>query len=124
MDELRYKLYHHSKLTIKDLPPKSYTIKGHIQRAYYVTYCQLNCIVEGGRALNPTDYEFKESDGMIVADTYQRLIPDNIVICCNCVKCSTDKWCACRQNGLQCCIFCKCSIGDVCKNPYITEATT
>ena len=31
-------------MTITDLPPTSYATEGHIQRAFYATYMQVNCL--------------------------------------------------------------------------------
>ena len=43
MDRLRFNWYHHIKsMTITDLPPTSYATEGHIQRAFYATYMQVN----------------------------------------------------------------------------------
>jgi len=43
MDRLRFNRYHHIKsMTITDLPPTSCATEGHIQRAFYATYMQVN----------------------------------------------------------------------------------
>jgi hypothetical protein len=39
-DELRFSLYHHSNLTVDSLPPPSYALVGHIQRAFYSAFNQ------------------------------------------------------------------------------------
>jgi len=45
MDHLRFNYYHHRKsMTVTDLPPTSYATEGHIQRAFYATYMQVNCL--------------------------------------------------------------------------------
>ena len=45
MDRLRFNWYHHIKsMTITDRPAISYATKGHIQRAFYATYMQVNCL--------------------------------------------------------------------------------
>ena len=41
-------------MTITDLPPTSYATEGHIQRAFYATHMQVNCL--GDFSLNPQDY--------------------------------------------------------------------
>jgi len=43
MDRLPFNWYHHRKsMTITDLPPTSYATEGHIHRAFYATYMQVN----------------------------------------------------------------------------------
>ena len=43
MDRLHFNRYHHIKsMTITDLPPTSCATEGHIQRAFYATYMQVN----------------------------------------------------------------------------------
>jgi hypothetical protein len=55
MDSLRYNMYHHRKsMTILDLPPTSYATEGHILRAVYMTYMQINCLRDF--TLNPQKY--------------------------------------------------------------------
>ena len=44
MDEHRYNLYHHSKLSIDGLPATSYSLEAHIQRAFYNTFIQIHCL--------------------------------------------------------------------------------
>ena len=49
MDRLCFNWYHHIKsMTITDLPPTSYATEGHIQRVFYATYMQVNCLEEYG----------------------------------------------------------------------------
>ena len=45
MDELRFYKFHHSKnMKIVDLPPTSFSLKGHLLRAFYATYMTINCL--------------------------------------------------------------------------------
>ena len=46
MDELRFYRFHHSKnMKIVDLPPTSFSLKGHLLRAYfYATYMTINVL--------------------------------------------------------------------------------
>jgi len=41
-------------MTITDLLTTSYATEGHIQRAFYATYMQVNCLRD--ISLNPQDY--------------------------------------------------------------------
>ena len=114
MDRLRFSWYHHRKsMTITDLPPTSYGTQGHIQRAFYATYIQLNCL--GDFLLNPQDYGFTLESECLVPKTYHRLLPDEVSLKCNCVKCAYRS-CPCRERNVRCCMFCKCQEDTQCKN--------
>ena len=81
MDELRLLKYHHEKcITINDLPPTSESTEGHIRRAYYMTYTQINCLSEF--RLNPLDYGFALEDEYLVPIKYHRPLPEEIVLKC------------------------------------------
>ena len=121
LDQLRYWMYHHSKgMTVGKLPPTSNAIHSHILRAHYATYTLLNCL--STLSLDPKMYGFDEVDGMLLPSKFQRLVPDDLILYCNCVKCST-KGCLCRSKSAPCCKFCKCQnveMGNVaCRNPII-----
>jgi hypothetical protein len=124
-DELRFSLYHHSNLTVDSLPPPSYALVGHIQRAFYSAFNQINCL-EITR-LDPKDYGYEEVPGdtgpILLPSTRQRRLPDDLTCSCNCKKCAFDKSCKCRREKVPCCVFCGCrqeseGLSD-CKNPYI-----
>lgn len=118
MDRLRFNWYHHIKsMTITDLPPTSYATEGHIQRAFYATYMQVNCL--GDFSLNPQDYGFTMESECLVPKKCHRNLPDEVSLKCNCVKCAT-RCCPCRERNVRCCIFCKCQANsqcNQCKNP-------
>ncbi len=119
MDKLRYEIYHHSKsASFADLPPTSFSLKGHIMRAHYSVYQQLHCLDDD--SLDPHHYGFEEDDGLLIPITYHQLLPDNLPLDCNCGKCATNR-CPCRKQGVPCISFCKCKqvLGEnlPCKNP-------
>ena len=72
MDELRFVLYHQSRQSFLDLPPTSFATKGHILRAFYVTYMPLNCLDTIEQ--DPKNFGFEEQDGLIVPNTFRRLV--------------------------------------------------
>jgi hypothetical protein len=119
MDRLRFSWYHYrTSKTFSDLPPTSYGTEGHILRAFYATYIQINCL--GDFSLNPLDYGFTMESECLVPQTYHRHLPDEVSLKCNCVKCATRS-CPCRERNVRCCMFCKCqedSHSKNCKNPH------
>ena len=120
MDDLRYWMYHHSKgKTIDQLPPTSYSTRGHILRAFYVTHLQINCLFTP--ELDPKQFGFEDVDGVLMPVHYRRLLPTNFAAECNCIKCATSR-CSCRKNLVSCCRFCKCqsvlSNEIDCNNPF------
>jgi hypothetical protein len=120
MDELRFYLYHHSSsASFMDLPSTSFATKGHILRAFYGTYMQLNCLSQNTE-LDPKNFGFEENDGLLVPSTFARLVPDDLPQSCTCAKCATRR-CICRDNGVPCCIYCTCQgIQPIaCRNPNV-----
>lgn len=116
MDGLRVKLYHQKKsVTLLDLPPTSHATKGHILRAFFLTYIQINCL--GDLSLVPTEYGFIMQNDSLLPDKLYRSLPENMTIICNCGKCATQM-CPCRQDSIRCCVFCKCQTNEkLCQNP-------
>ena len=117
MDELRFSLYHHSKCGVTDLPPTSYTTKGHILRAFYTTHIQLHCFDMPDT--DPHNFGFEDVDGLLVPSRFYRIIPDDLPQSCTCKKCATRR-CICREAGISCCVYCGCSVDEsACKNPNV-----
>ena len=119
MDELRYYKYHQAKnITIADLPPTSYQLRGHILRALYSTHLQLNCMQ--GVVIDPRQFGFEEDDNLLVPSVLQRILPGDFPHCCTCGKCATAR-CTCRSQNRPCCMYCKCQGYSMdssnCKNP-------
>ncbi len=121
MDELRYTLYHQSKVSdIDELPPTSHATSGHLLRSLYTAHRQINCLT--CPLADPRQYGFEEVEGVLKPVTYSRLYPTDIVQSCACQQCATKR-CECRKNGVPCCLFCKCQGGQFgdsgCKNPFV-----
>ena len=116
LDDLRYQMYHQRKtVTILDLPPTSHAAKGHILRAFYSAYIQMNCLENV--SLDPLQYGFQMQEGTLEPKAFHRPLPDYMVIDCRCVKCAISR-CPCREEGLPCCAFCKCQTNEEpCRNP-------
>ncbi len=105
-----------TKKTFTDLPPTSHSAKGHILRVFYAANIQLNCLTTSN--LDPMNFGFyKDDDGLIKATDYQVLFPDDLLLFCNCGKCATKK-CPCRNAGQPCCVYCRCTFVNNCKNPH------
>ena len=121
MNALRHDIYHHSKSkSFVDLPPTSLETKGHCFRAFYNTYqYRYAMLVKTMPILNPRDYAYEESDGLLIPAryAYAQIYPKDLIQQCNCKACGTSR-CYCRAARIPCCVYCKCS-GTVppCKNP-------
>ena len=64
LDELRYQMYHQRKtVTILDLPPTSHAAQGHILRAFYAAYIQMNCLEN--ISLDSLQYGFQMHEGTL-----------------------------------------------------------
>ena len=77
-----------------DVPPTSYATETHIQRAFYATYMQVNCLRDF--SLNPQDYGFTMESECLVLKRCNRNLPDEVSLKCNSVKCATRS-CPCRE---------------------------
>ena len=116
LDDLRFQMYHQRKTaTIIDLPPTSHAAKGHILRAFYAVYIQMNCLEN--ISLNSLQYGFQIQEGNLEPKVFYRPLSDHMSVDCRCVKCATSR-CPCREDGLACCAFCKCQTSEEpCRNP-------
>jgi len=83
-------------MKITDLPPTSYATEGHIQRALYATYMQVNCL--GDFSLNPQDCGFTIESECLVPKRCHRNLPDEVSMNCSCVKCATRS-CPCGERN-------------------------
>ena len=111
MDQLRVYIYHHSKgITLDQLPPTSYAIQQHIRRAYYATYQMVTLLHLGStKIIKPTNFGFKQSNGLLLPIKGIRQIPKEYSIVCNCKNCSNDS-CTWFEARLPCIFFCKCRL--------------
>ena len=117
MDDLRYDMYHNSKMvSIDQLPPTSYSLTGHLLRSFLATYKQINCL--DNCFIDPKQFGFEEVDGLLLPSSYYQLLPDDLPQACSCKKCATVR-CDCRKQGLPCCIFCCCHSQTECRNPFV-----
>jgi len=125
MEDLRYTLYHQSKVKdLTELPPTSAAIRMHILRCIYVCNMQMNCL--NATKANPTEYGFEEKDGILLPCNIINPVPGDLVIVCNCKTCSSQR-CLCRKAGVTCCIYCHCEGGKsegCCKNPNVLASVS
>lgn len=110
-DELRCLLYHQSKrMSYEQLPPTSCSLREHIRRAFYVTNEMISLLSSPSKPLDPTQYGFEDVDEVLVPILGKNPIPEEMAVCCTCVKCASER-CKCRREGIPCCRFCKCESG-------------
>jgi len=113
MDRLHFNWCHRRKsMTITDLPPTSYATEGRIQRAFYATYMQVNCLGDFSR--NPEEYGFTMESQCPISKKCHCNLPDEVSLKCNCVKCATCS-CPCTERNVRCCTFCECQASSQCK---------
>ena len=107
-DELRYEDYHKNlNKSLATLPPTSSVIEGHIQRTFLAVR-EAVTLLDQRVSLEPTDYGWEESDGVLVPSKHLKPLPDVLLTVCGCKHCKTKR-CKCRKANLNCCVFCKCS---------------
>ena len=106
MDDLRYEMYHQSKVSdLHSLPPTSADLHLHILRCLYTTYTQMHCLQN--ITVDPTNYGYELKNGSLVPIYHQNNVSESLVQICSCKKCLT-KHCACRRIGVPCCVYYKC----------------
>ena len=66
--------------------------------------------------LDPREYSYEMSDGLIIPSRNQTTFPEDLVMPWTCKTCATTR-CLCQSNGIVCCEYCKCQ-GDnsICRN--------
>ncbi len=125
MDDLRNLIYHQSDTkTLEDLPPTSHSLRDHIKRAFYITFQQVHCLDSYNYNLNPTEYGYEKLDGKIMPVNSNRPLPDDLPLCCTCVKCAR-RTCLCKASCVSCISFCKCQgPPKTCQSEFMTLQTT
>ena len=120
MDDLRYEMYHHSKVSdLHSLPPTSADLHLHILRCLYTTYTQMHCLQNV--TVDPTNYDYEFKNGSLVSIYHQNNVSESLVQTCSCKKCLT-KHCACRRIGEPCYVYCKSKnsiSGQYCMNLHV-----
>ena len=106
MDDLRYEMYHQSKVRdLHSLPHTSADLHLHILRCLYISYTQMHCLQNV--TVDPTNYGYELKNGSLVSIYHQNNVSESLVQTCSCKKCLT-KQCACIGIGVPCCVYCKC----------------
>lgn len=107
-DELRYEDFHKNlNKSLATLPPTSSVIEGHIRRTFLAVREAIT-LLDQRVPLEPTDYGWEESDGILLPSKHLKPLPDVLLTVCNCKNCKTKR-CKCRKANLNCCAYCKCS---------------
>ena len=97
---------------LQNLPPTSAANKYRSYRVYYTVQQWL------GRYLNPTDWGWQCSDGVLIPIYTDRPVASTSIlnmISCGC-KTGCGKKCSCRKAGLDCTLMCSTCMGQNCTN--------
>ena len=104
-DELRLEKYK-GRYALDTLPPTSSSIRGHIFRGGFLIYHVCNLLNKNYLHLDPKEYAWEESNGMMLPSKFLNLVPANKLCKCSCGgKCSKAP-CKCSVFGEKCTMFC------------------
>ena len=121
LDDWRYILYlrmmkskkkKKSTIHLQNLPPTSAAAKYRAYRVYFTVQQWL------GRSLQPTDWGWRCSDGVLVPILSDRPVASNSIlnmVSCSC-KTGCGKKCSCRKAGRDCTVMCSMCMGQNCTN--------
>lgn len=112
-DDLRYSEFKRS-VPLTDLPPTSYSIQGHIKRAFYIIRNCLNVLNPTYVEKDPCSFGWEEVNGVLKPVNFLNRLPSELTRVCSCKTCATKR-CPCRNALLICSTYCKCTVQD-CKN--------
>ena len=78
MDDLRYEMYHQSKVSdLHSLPPTSADLHLHILRCLYTTYTQMHCLQNV--TVDSTNYDYELKNASIVPTYHQNNVSESLV---------------------------------------------
>ena len=90
---------------IDSLPPTSSSVRGHIYRGLLV-YRATHLLELEPEELDPYEYAWEESNGIMLPSKFLKCIPANKLSKCSCAeKCSKGP-CKCRLENEKCTLFC------------------
>lgn len=112
-DDLRYSEFKRS-VPLTDLPPTSYSVHGHIKRAFYLIRRCENVLNREYVQKDPCEFGWEDVDGVLKPMKFLKPLPTELTRTCTCKTCTTNR-CACRYALLKCSTFCKCTMS-VCQN--------
>lgn len=116
--ELRSEIFNFSKTSsLLNLPPTSYALLPHIERAFYNTYCMTHILDDSLVPLNPELFGFKMDNSSLLPEKRLKEINESWTVICKCSNCSRIT-CPCRALSVNCVRFCSCKKKDDCKNPF------
>ena len=106
-NDLRYETYVSKKTPLHQLPPTSYSLRGHLDRSFYVINMCLNIVSEARFSLHPKCFGWKKVDGVLIRDKRELYMPPEYIVVCGCSKHCTGR-CKCIKNDVSYTEFCKC----------------
>ena len=105
-NDLRYETYVSKKTPLHQLPPTSYSLRGHLERSDYVTNMCLNILSEARFSLHPKCFGWKKVDGVLIPDKRELYMSPEYIVVRGCSKHCTGRY-KCIKNE-SCTEFCKC----------------
>ena len=105
-DQLRVEMYLSRKVSYVELPPSSQSLRGHIQRCYFVIKLGM-CLLDGTFNLNPCDFGWTDATGFILPQKTLLPLPSYFLVRCGCKKNCTGL-CSCVKEETNCTEFCQC----------------
>lgn len=118
-DELRVAAFDSSalKMDFEKTPCTSANARKHILRCFYQLQLWVNApFRDATLTLNSDGYGFVRCSSVLVPEIVISK-PEGLPDPCVCGKCARKNGCPCRVAEIQCCKYCKCKGGELCKNP-------
>ena len=80
-NDLRYETYVSKNTPLHQLPPTSYSLRGHLDRSFYVINMCLNLLSEARFSLDQKCLGWKKVDGVLIPDKRELYTPPEYICC-------------------------------------------
>ena len=109
-DELRYHFYTMKAKSLKELPPNSLQILGHLKSCYYVIRLNSMLLCYDQFGLNPCMFGCKCINLVMMPEKPNVSMPEYYTVTCGCKSDVCKRRCKCRLLNESCTEYCKCEL--------------
>ena len=81
-------------------------MKGHLHRGALLVYRAIHLLDRDPEELDPHEYGWEESFGLMLPIRNLKLVPDNMLNVCACGGHCDSTRCGCRDRMVKCTVFC------------------
>ena len=107
-DDLRYHMYINKRKSIPELPPTSRSLRGHLERCYYLICLCSTLLDPNSFQLNPCRHGWESVNSVMCPKKYRLAMPEQYTVTCGCKSGACGGRCSCKAKEEHCIEYCKC----------------